>query len=486
MKLLTLGVFLLCMILFVQFGQAFRLTDNLYFSITNNTIKCIDVILPDDSGFMGMGEFEYTLTCTSNWSDLSEQVIRTDENNTVRIPICFSGFGRNIGECSPPFRIGISSDLLGIVNEWSGGVCVSRYPDYDISSEEAEDEEGVRRILSESVDLFDVGFSVERMYSEPGKGVIYSLMVESYASLTIDLDVKNTNLGVTPLAEAIQTSSSDPYHTLYFTVQAPEDNGEYSFDIKAVIRNCAGSFCSKTATGKLVVNESVPETGFSVYLFPRSINVKELEPVRYTLTIQNHGKAKSFTKRIDIRPVTSTDFNWRGDITVLENNVHNISFTVTPEKISSLYEVEVTVGHEGIEKKASAALSTNEMLTDSMRSIDYINGLDPSLTRDANSAMDEWYDGYRSSEYGEDTGSYSSLKDSLAGIRAQAEQPAPDDPPQGPGSDVPDRPGTGDEDEDVGMWWLVPVIIIAAIAAVVLVVFFKKSKKTDENEGEYF
>lgn len=480
MKRVLVFAFLLCMVLLVRPGQGYRLTDDLYFAIPNDTIGCIDVILPDDSGFMGMGEYEYILTCSSNWSDLTEQIIRTDENNTVRIPICFSGFGRADGDCSPPFTIGISSANLGIKNEWNGGVCISKYPDFDIVDETAEDEDDVRDILDGNFDLFDIGFSLERMYSEPDESVIYSLLVESYASLTIDLNAK-TGLSVIPTSETVYTSSFYPFHTIYFTVQAPSQSGEYVFDVEAKVRNCEGIFCSKTARGTLVVNESLPEIGFSAYLFPKSINVKNLEPILYTLTIQNHGKAKIFSIRIDIDPVTTTDFEWRDDVIVLEDSKETINFTVTPDKVSSLYEIEVTVIYEGLEKKASTSLSTNEMLTDAMRDADSIKNSNPNLAGDVNSALDDWYNSYKNSDYGADLDDYTTLKDSFADLRNQTDGAGP------PGPYTPGEPGTdGEDQEGMGWLWVVMIIIIILVVVIILVIFFKKSKKTEETEEEYF
>ncbi|UCD07868.1 MAG: hypothetical protein JSW41_02795, partial [Candidatus Aenigmatarchaeota archaeon] len=334
MKRILVFVFLMCAVLLFQSSQAYRLTDNLYFAMPNNTIECIDLILPDDSGFMGMGEYEYKITCTSNWSDLTEQIVRTDENNTVRIPLCFSGFGRSNGECSPPFTIGIYSSMLGIENNWSGGVCISKYPDFDIVDEEAEDEDDVWDIINGNVDLFDIGFSLGILYVEPEKIATYSLLVESYASLTIDLDVKNTVLSISPLSETVQTSSSNPYHKIDFTINTPAQNGEYSFDVEANIRNCEGTFCRKVVKGILVVNDTLPETGVLVYLFPQNINVKNLDPVFFMLTIQNYEKEKTFLTIINIDPDTPTNFP-RGSVVVAKDSYKTIEFTVTPNNVSS-------------------------------------------------------------------------------------------------------------------------------------------------------
>ncbi len=475
--------FILFLIFFVQSAQSYRLTNNLYFAIPNDSIECIDVILPDDSGFMGMGEYEYKITCTSNWSDLTEQIVRTDENNTVRIPLCFSGFGRDNGDCSPPFMISISSSMLGIENNWSGGVCISKYPDFDIVDEEVEDEDDVWNIINGNVDFFDIGFSPGILHVETEKIVTYSLLVESYASLTIDLGIKNTALSISPLSETVQSSSSNPYHKIGFTINTPTQNGEYNFDVEANIRNCEGIFCRKVVKGILVVNDTLPETGVLIYLFPQSINVKSLEPVIYMLTIQNYEEEKTFLTSINIDPDTLTDFPG-GSVVVAKDSYKTIEFTVTPNNVSSLYQIDVTVEYEGLEKKVSAALSTNEMLTDAMRNADYIKNSNPNLTGDVNSALDDWYNDYKTSDYGTDMDNYATLKDSLADLMNQTvdgETPGDGGPYTNGG------PVTDGQDQEEGSWlWIVLLIIIVIVVIILLVMFFKKSKKTDETEEEYF
>jgi hypothetical protein len=481
-KLLFLAMMIFSVLLFVQSAQAYRLTDGMYFAMANDTIKCIDVILPGDSGFAGIGEYEYTLTCSSNWSDLTEQVVRTDENNTVRIPVCFSGFGKHDGECSPPFTIGISSFVLGIEEEWKGGVCISRYPDVDVSDAEPEDEGDVRDILNDNFDLFDAGFSAERMYSEPGEPVVYTLLIESYASLTIDLSAES-GIDISPGSETVQTSPENPRQRVHFTVSSPEQMGEYTFVVEARARNCnEGSFCTKTARGTLAVTADAPESGFSAYLFPRSINVKNLDTVLYTLTVQNYGKAKVLSATMKTEPATTTDFEDRDDVILLEDSNVTINFTVTPQGVSSLYEIEVTLTHEGLEKKASAFLSTNEMLTDAVRNGDGIKSQDPGLSGDVNSAIDSWYSNYVSSDYGDGLDSYETLGDRLAGLRNQAVNATQPDviPGSGPG---PDAGGSTGSEGINWMWIALPVIIVIVI--LILFVLFRKPEKAGE-DGEYF
>lgn len=489
MKRIVAGVaFLVCLFLFVQSAQSYRLKDNLYFAMTNESIECIDIILPDDSGFMGLGEFEYRIICTSNWSDLTEQIIRTDENNTVRIPICFSGFGRPIGECSPPFTISIQSELLGIESNSTGGICISMYPDVDVSEEEAEDEDDVRDIINSEFDLFDVGLSPERMHSEPGQSLTCSLLVQSQAEITIDLEVVSNGLSISPASRTVTTSESNPYHTIYLSLDAPEENGEYGFEVRAAARDCEGMYCSKTARGTVVVNDTLPDTGFLVYIFPEGINVKKPGPVNYMLTIQNYGKDRTFSASIDIDPDTTNDFPSE-DIFVVADTHKAIDFTITPEKVSTLYDIDVTVSFGGIEKKVSSTLSTNEMLTDSLREADYLKDQDQGLSDDVDSSLDDWYSSYRNSDYGEDTVNYNSLKDAFSNIEEQinTSQP-PEDNGDGyvPDDDNGYVPDDEQEDPMAWVWSILPIIVIAAAAVVIVAAMMKKSRSSEEAEESYF
>ncbi|UCD06814.1 MAG: hypothetical protein JSW41_03155, partial [Candidatus Aenigmatarchaeota archaeon] len=160
-----------------------------------------------------------------------------------------------------------------------------------------------------------------------------------------------------------------------------------------------------------------------------------------------------------------------------------IEFTVTPNNVSSLYQIDVTVEYEGLEKRVSAALSTNEMLTDAMRNADYIKNSNPNLTGDVNSALDDWYNDYKTSDYGTDMDNYATLKDSLADLMNQT---ADGETPGDGGPYTNGGPVTDGQDQEEGSWlWIVLPIIIVIVVIILLVMFFKKSKKTDETEEEY-
>jgi hypothetical protein len=484
--LLVFGI-LIFLLVSLHSVQGYQLTDNMYFAMPNNTIECIEVTLPDDSGFLGMGEYEYIITSSSNWSDLTEQIVRTDVNNTVTIPICFSGFGRSNGNCSPPFKIGIASVNLGIQNQWDGGICISRIPDVDISDEEPVDEESVREILDQNVDIFDIGFSPGRVYTEPDKNMTYSLLVQSQATLTMDLVISSPGLSVTPSSEIIHTSPSNPLQKLDLTVQIPPGDGEYMIEAEARIRNCEGIFCIRTVRGVVVVNESLPDAGFLLHIFPGNINIKNPGPVMYSLTIQNYGKDRIFSVDISMTPDTATTDLHTSDISMLADSFETIEFSVTPQAVSTLYEIDVSIIYEGVEKKTSAVLSTNEMLTDAMRGADYLRDLDPGLDGDVNSALNDWYNNYSTTDYGSELGDYATLRDAFHDLEENAGQQG--EQPPGDGVYV---PGSGNGSDDNGddhgsdgsswLWTILPIIVIVVVVVIALVVVFKKSQKSDEDE----
>ncbi len=159
--------------------QALPTSGNLYISIPNSTVKCANIVLPDDGGYFGLGSVDYVLTMTPDprdtWSDLSYQRVTTDENNTVIIPVCFSSVGRQLGNCSEPFTIHISAPAVGVDRVWHGGVCASRYPDFDTSDRGSVRPPSDSMAGLDDVDIFTLGFQERKKYATPGQVIEFVL-----------------------------------------------------------------------------------------------------------------------------------------------------------------------------------------------------------------------------------------------------------------------------------------------------------------------
>ncbi len=465
MKSLLFTFFVSCILLF-QTAYALQLQDGLFFTMPPDEIECIDIVLPDNMGVFGMGKIEYELTSTasSDWADLTEEnIVRTDENNTVIFPMCFYSFGRQEGECSEPYVITIEAPALQLTKHWSGGACVSEFVDVDIG--EGNDSWDV---INDNVDLFDIGFEEGVIYSEPGEIVNYELSLQSYANITLDLVAQSMDLIISPMQRVVTFSSSDPQRTATFAVSAPVQTGRYNFTIRARMRDCGSmDLCTKYVQAELVVTDEIPDNaGFTVSLFPNNINIRDLYPVLYRFTIQNGDTPRTFTTDITLPSGLSSTFEPE-TINLVANEKKIISFTITPSSASAFYEIRVTATSEGNMKQATSYLSTNEMLTDAIREAGSIE----TDQENVNNELDEWIERYRRSGYGENMDDYQRLKGTFS------------DAKQGQGGQI--NGDNGDETGDGGILdniWIIVLVVVIVVAALIFLMYKKSGKSVLERE----
>jgi hypothetical protein len=470
-------VLVLVLMLMVPVAQA--LEDNFFFTIPLGEappeLRCTNIVLPDDSQNIFPGLEEYTLTTDTDWSSVSYRIITTDENNTVIIPICFARRGEDL--CSDPYVISILSTSTSLLTSYRGGVCVSGYSDVDVVSDEVveealENNESVMDILNDNVDLFDMGFEIETKTVLPGEPVSFHLLIESYASLTIDLVVvddpfaSTAQIAAAPQSTTIVTNANEPLKEITYTATAaPLEEGTYTFYVVASVRDCELDFCSRGTTATIIVTQNPQDTdSFFVNLFPTSINIRELRPILYSFSIDNQGPTRDFSIFIDLPPELTTTF----EPTVLavgEDEVGRISFTVVPRNVSSFYEFTVTATHEENVKPATAYISTNEMLTDAARAVDVVEQTgNQEQANQANNALNEWFQSYNESQYGQDLHGYAQFRSALQGEENITDGVTPISP-------VPD-------------YTLFIVIIVVIIIAVVIVAFMRKRELTLRHVSE--
>ena len=378
------------------------LPDNLYIAMEPDKLVCFDIVLPDDMDVIVPGKIEYRIllnppSSEETWATLTEVVVRTDENNTVVVPICFSTYGKRIGQCSEKFTLTITGNDLP-AKTFEGGVCVSELPDIDtekISGNETE------KGLSD-VNLFDMEIKKPVKFSTPNVPVNYTVMIQSYADITIDLDVESN--GRLIVSKKVDFKEEE-YKEVNFTLKA-RNTGIYNFSIIARVKNCDGSFCVKEREGQLIVKNYLErEGGFTVSLFPKNINVKNLVPVEYRLTITNNGfENDEFEINIQISDNLTADFQ-KKVVKVPVGYEKTIKFNVTPQSVSSLFNITAVVTSGDVIKKDTAYLSTNEMLTDMLRRVERNES-------DANK-LNEWYSLYINSNYGDEVDEYAELNEEI-------------------------------------------------------------------------
>jgi|GEM_PF-1071864 len=474
-------------IIFSNFSQALPSSGSLYISIPNASIKCANIVLPDDGGYFGRGAVDYIITMTPDpyetWSDLSYQRVTTNENNTAIIPVCFSSFNRNLGTCAEPFTIRISAPSAGIDKSWEGGACASEYPDFDTGSlDGGEDDSGSAEGLDDN-DLFSIGFEDSSKYAKPGEHVEFNLWVQSYAELELDFSVQGYGgISVTPSTASASTGPGSSFRELNFTAGPMAAEKTYSFTVTATAQDCgSGSLCTRKASAELLVGQQQPElTGFKANIFPGNMNVKNLLPVTYRLTINNMAESGEFSLGADLPEGLETTFA-PATITVPSGDYRTLTFTVTPSDQSSSYELDFTVRNSaGVTKPVTAYLSTNELLTDVQRSVEQINQLgDSQASAQAEQESERWYRSYQGSGYGEGLDDYSGLQSSLQAAR----QPGQDKQTSDNGDAYDDNQDDGPDSSADGLdilgkdAWMLLVALLAVLGVLFYFFKFRKGKK---------
>jgi len=461
MKILLASLALLALLLpALPMAQALQLGENLYISLPPETVQCIDILLPDSAGVFVPGLVDYELYSDTNWGDLTEQVVTTDENNTVKIPLCFSSFGRKEGDCSNTYSLSVSAPSLGAAKTFGGGACVSKFPDVDYAA--PEEGESPMDVLNNNADIFAIAFKAPVQYAEPGEEKTFTLLLESYADITLDLSAK----GLTPKLSEVSLSPENSKTSIDFKSAGAEE-----VSITAKIRNCEGSFCTKQAKGEVKPSGESP-AGFSVNLFPVDLNVKNLDPVKYELIITNFGEEREFEIEFIYSEGMLTSFQ---DQALSFEGEKTIEFEITPKEESTLYQFTMFITSSGDTKYASATLTTNELLTDTMREAEHIKQENPEASEFVEAQLDSWYETYKSKEYGKELGDYTELKNNLESVK-----PAPEENQ----THEPAEPIPEPEEENSAFLYILYTAAASVIVIAVLAIFFLRKKSRGKKEVE--
>jgi hypothetical protein len=460
--------FAACLIILAASAQALRLTDGLYFTVAPNSTQEVYLILPDDVG-AGPGKADYFITTTTDWPvDLTRQTVSTEENNTAIIPIKFFSSDKKEGECSN-YSISISAPGLKLSRTWKGGVCLSKYADVDISENGGD----AKSTLNDNVDLFSAGFSTYTKSAMPGEAVPVEIMVQSQASLTIDLTLDSrADLGQRSFE--VQTSQSSEYQSIIVNASAAA-SGSYDINLTAKAMGCSLASCTRQDYMRLLVSVSRPQEGFAVSVFPENLAIKNLGPVPYAITLQNnYGDEKNLIVDVQAPPDLDSSFVL-GNFTVPGLSERTVNFTVTPRNQTGFYEIKVRASLNDVERYASAYLSTNEMVSDVYRNADEAWAVANSSTKASiDNSVKSWYSSYSKDEYGSNTTGYSSLQDSLDAARSQNGSVQSKPPSQ---AEVPEEEPQEAQPNPLS-WVLIPVLL-GGVAFVIIMLFRRKQKAED-------
>ncbi len=449
---------LLAFIVLLPQASALQAGESLYISLPPEQVQCVQFQLPDDSGVFTSGLFDYELRSTAEWGDLTEQTVTTDENNTVRVPMCFSSFGRSEGECSRTYSVSIASPDLDVSRSFGGGVCVSSIPDIDFVPASQDPPENPMDALNDNADIFSIGFLQEVVYTDSGEATL-ALLAESYASVTLDIFAE----GLDPENMAVELSPKNPKQSIEFTKQ-----GTGSVVVKARIRGCSGSHCYGEASAEVREKAGTELVGFSLSLLPRSLNVKRLDPVKYELVITNYGQEAEFKVELALPEGMESPFSSQS---LSIDGSESIRFEVTPQKESAQYQLLAKVTSLGNSKQATAYLSTNELLTDALREAEEVKRQNPDASGEVDEQLDSWYESYKSKAYGEELEEYEGFKSALESMK-----PPTDQENQTRQTPAPSQPLPEEEPADYTVL-IITALVLAAVAVWAVVIRKRSGRK---------
>ena len=452
--------------------------ENMLITIPKDDFIYINVLIPDDLGVTELGEYEYVIESTagSSWDDLSEQSVTTDIFQPALIPIEFNSLNKDEGDCSGPFYIRLSSLALGKSRSWSGEVCVSGYADIDAPSGTVPEEEESN---NDNMDMFDADFIPEEKTAKPGEDVTYTLSIKSHAELEFDITLGN-EVTMSADRDFVFTDSDNPRKDITVTVTAPNQTGNHDFTA-LIEADCGEQFCTRTITGRLIVSDTdVPEDFFTVSIFPDGLNVRDLEPMDFQLTIHNPGQEKTFDLELKLPSSFTSEFE-DTSITVAAGEDRNISFTADPFEDFNFELVKMYVSYGNRRRMAVAQVSKDEMLTDTRRQAEELLArADEETASEINAAMDDWEESYSESSYGNEFGEYGKIKDRLKAAEEKIEQQSI--PESGD-----DLVIISDTEEPVNPMAnpLLMGLIIAAVVGIILFIIYKR-KGSEEPDGMDF
>ncbi len=440
--------------------SALQLQDNQFFTLTPNETACLTITLPDDIGSDDAGKQDYLLTTTAfAWADVTSQLVRTDENSTALIPICFSSSDRTFGECSDPYRISIRSSNR--TREWRGGVCVSGTRDIDVSSAPAASAADIRSILSSTSNPFDAAFSSPRFSGTPGEPVSVNILIQSAAALRYSIRL----LEPVALSATAATSPTSQQATSTLTFIIPASSATLRAEIQA---NCPGSSCTRQIEAALIVGQDT-SAGFDLTLFPQNLNIRTLAPVDFQILLRNHGTART----IILEPRFPADLlsEYSGEAVTLEpGSAKVIPFRATPTRPRSSYETVIRATSHGVQKEAHSILSVDELLTDARLS------MANTSTPNTQAAVAAFEAAYPSLSTPTDLQAYQDLQAALAGLPPSPSASVPDTLP----SDLPSASPAPAVQINPTLLYLLLVAAAGVIVMIILFRFYKASSSTQE------
>jgi hypothetical protein len=464
-------------------APALALTDDIYMAAPNGTNPCVNIQLPDDSGWSGKGEYAYVIAMSPGpaltWSDMTQQLTRKiSENNTARIPICFSRKGNS--SCGERFVLTINSSVSS--RTIRGGVCESGVAGYSTSP--SGQNQSVGSSLNSNYGIFDVAFADSSYRAAAGAVLNVSALAGSYrGGTTVHLALSGLQ-GVTPASgHDVVFTSVGGNNVVQFQGQAPASSGTYELTLQGSIPGCTATGCSITRKVKLYVGDAAPVSGgFRMGLFPTAISASPGQAVSVMLTIYNYEVGRQFSVTATMPYGVDTDLAAGRNVSVAADGSASVNFTLTPRNVTGSFEFLVQIDSEGTKKIASGYINIDGELAGIERGMGFVQSGNPSAMGQAADALDA----YRSNPSDQN---YGRLQDELDRLARQARNyTAPSDNNTGPVTTPANQSGPQITVPQQGRaldllgkdMWI--VFAIVGVLFVVSIVFYMRKGKTGKKK----
>lgn len=442
MKLIVALASLLFSVLAIS-GAVAALRDGTNFAIRPESLKCINIEVPDDFGPVGAPtEFEIKSDCLE-WCDFTSAAVFTDPGNPTSIPVCFNTFNREVNQTK---QIKFTIDARQKQKEFNYGICVADQQDQDSGSGNP------CNVVNTNQKYFEI--SMEPItYVEAGIEGEYEIQV--YSPIAIELEVTVEDTG------KIFTLTTRPQEKIVLRDKIKIER-DTILNVKAVVKGCSLPTCLKTASTLLSTQKPAPYSGnFSASLMPEAATTKKGLPAKYYLEIRNYGEEKEYAIQLSLPLGLKSSFN---STTKSILNRENVKIEIIPEGTECLYTFSINVKGQ-VAKTLQGSLSVDEAVCD-LRRAKATEVLDPSKLSSINEAIIKAKD----SSLSEDIGIFTDFT-----VKTVEQTPVVE-------TDQPKKPKA-----PAGGIDLTTIIIIVAVVVLGLVfVLIKKGKKVGSGEDEEY
>ncbi len=428
--------------------------DSVWLALPPNSTFCFHIMLPDDVGTVLAGTHRYTITTdpidpTAYWGIVGQTVSFANTNasleNINTFPFCFSTEGKKEGQSGANFTIRIAIEGTNISRTIRGGVTVSAIPDIDNTAQPASP----RDVINSQADIFDIAFSKPVYFGLPDQPTNLRLAIQSYQDITLQLRVES-GADVQIEQDTVILSAGQPIRDIGLTATA--GIGAWPILVRADVVGCPA--CSKQVETVLYVNESLPEqAGWTLSLFPKSLDVEAGQSVDVRAIITNNGPTANFNVSI----ITTLPYLISQEMVLIESGMsEDVPIQLSLPDQPGLYSVQVRVSSDNVTKSETSYISVKELSSDLNRLAGDIKEQNPTASQAVDQILDQWT--------GQSLQDYQAVLASLqAANQTQPEQPVEEQKqPEG------------------WPWWVWPALVVPIVVVAMIFILRRQSEMSTQ------